>query len=313
MPSMLMNRLSNHEVLLHYAPLHSMLAEWGKPLEVHLSQWVIDHPDAYQDALVRSYAAGCDLASTSTQAASPWRAEVFGLRDMVHELNYKSAALARQVTPPSKVLCGFVSSTNPDFLEPVGDLTYQEVYDGYKEQISALFEGGVDAILIAGNQLDVNCIAIKVAKDLADAPVICQNVYYIGAAGYRTMMGFDPREGTRRVFEAGADVAGGSCGLMMEHANVPGRTHYYEGATELVKLMRQGAEGPISIQPNAGMAQLLDGETNYPASPAEMAAEVGRWIEAGAKVVGGCCGTTLAHYEAIAPVVRAYNASDIHH
>lgn len=298
------------DVLLHYVPLHSLLADWGKPLEEHLSEWILNHPDAYQAALVKSYAAGCDLASTSTQASSPWRANVFGLRHRVYDHNYLSAKLAREVTPKDRYLCGFVSSTNPDYLQPLGNLTYQEVYDGYKEQIAALIEGGVDVIMIAGNHLDAQVIAVKAAKDLADLPVVAQNVFYIGKTGYRTMMGLDPQTATARLKEAGADVAGASCGLMKEGATTPGRTHYYQAATQLVKQMRQGYDGLLSIQPNAGMAQLVNDQTVYPATPEEMAAEVGRWIDAGARIVGGCCGTSLEHYQRIFPVVKARNTAN---
>ncbi len=296
------------EILLHYFPLHSALAEWGKPLEVHLSAWIIDHPEEYQDALLQSFDAGCDLASTSTQASSPWRAEVFGLRHRVREMNLRSAQLARKIMPPNRYLCGFVSSTNPDFLQPLGSLTSTEVYDGYTEQISALLEGGVDCIMVVGNHLDESTIAVRVAKDLGPVPVVAQNVFYHGKQGYRTMMGHDVAVATRRLVEAGADVVGASCGLMKEGGTTPGDTGYYQAATQLVRELHAACRAPISIQPNAGMAQISQSRTLYPASPRELVDEVGRWIEAGARIVGGCCGTNLGHYRAIAPAVRAARA-----
>ena len=295
---------STHDVLLHYFPLHSALAEWGKPLEEHLSQWIVDHPEEYQDAIVQSLEAGCDLVSTSTQASSPWRAAVFGLGDRVHDLNYQSAALARSVVPPDKYLCGFVSSTNPDFLEPVGSLSRSEVYEGYKEQISALLEGGVDCIMIVGNHLDEAIVAVEVTKDLSPVPVILQNVFYTGLSGYRTMMGHDVAAASRLAGDAGADIVGASCGLMKEGEPAPGHTGYYEAATSLVREMRRGYDGFLSIQPNAGMAQLREGETCYPATPDELSSEVESWVEAGARIVGGCCGTSLDHYRAISRVLR---------
>ena len=295
---------STRDVLLHYFPLHSALTDWGKPLEDHLSKWIVEHPGEYKDAIVQSIEAGCDLVSTSTQASSPWRAAVFGLGDRVHDLNYKSAALARSVMPSDKYLCGFVSSTNPDFLEPVGSLGRAEVYDGYKEQISALLEGGVDCIMIVGNHLDEALIAVEVSKDLASAPVVVQNVFYMGRSGYRTMMGHDVATATRLAGEAGADIVGASCGLMKEGEPEPGHTGYYEAATSLVREMRSGYEGFLSIQPNAGMAQLRDDETCYPATPGELAKEMGSWIEAGARIIGGCCGTSLDHYKAMSGVLR---------
>src|SRR4030042_174280 len=104
-----------------------------------------------------------------------------------------------------------VSTTNPDFLEPLGNMTYQEVYEGYKEQISALLEGGIDVLLIAGNHIDEALVAIKVARDLCDLPIISQNIFYTTKKGFRTMMGMDPATGSARLEEAGVDVIGGSC------------------------------------------------------------------------------------------------------
>ena len=88
------------------------------------------------------------------------------MRYQVHEINYCSVQLAKEVAGKDHYIAGFVSSTNPDFLEPYGNLTKQEVYDGYKEQISALLEGQVDVIMVIGNQAKVIAIAVKVAKNL---------------------------------------------------------------------------------------------------------------------------------------------------
>lgn len=172
-------RLQNtDEILLHYVPLHALLADWGKDLESHLSEWIINNPEKYQDVLRQSFAAGCDFACTMTQSSSPWKAEPFGLRDKIYELNLRSAKLAREVTPPDRYVLALVSTTNPDFLEPLGNMTYKEVYEGYKEQISALLEGGIDVFLIVGNHIDEALIAIEVARDLCDFPIISQNVFY---------------------------------------------------------------------------------------------------------------------------------------
>jgi len=300
----LLARLRNtDDILLHYFPLHSALADWGKDLESHLSEWIVTHPEAYQDALAKSYEAGCDFGSTSTQAASPWRANAFGLRGKVHEHNYLSAKLGKEVTPDDCYLAGFVSSTNPDFLEPLGSLTRADLYEGYREQISALLEGGVDLIMVVGNDLDAKLEAVKAAKALDDVPVVAQNVYFAGLRGYRTMMGFDVATATTRALEAGADVVGASCGLM-KRAEDDNPQGYFECATSLVAETRACCDAVLSMQPNAGMAQLVDGETVHPATPDELAEQAPNWIAAGARIVGGCCGTSLEHYRKLAANLR---------
>ena len=298
----LRERLQNtNEVLLHYAPLHSLLADWGKDLESHLSEWIINNPEKYQDALQQSFAAGCDFACTQTQAASPWRAGVFGLQDRIDEFNFKSAKLAREVTPSDRYVLALVSTTNPDFLEPLGNMTYDEVYNGYKEQLSALLEGGVDVFLIAGNHIEEGVIAIKVARDLCTLPIIYQNVFYATKKGFRTMTGVDPVAGSKRVQEAGADVVGASCGLMTKSLDT---SEWYPAATTLVKEIRQGTDRPLSIQPDPGIPRIIDGKTAWPVSPDEMAREVPKWVDAGARIVGGCCGTSLEHYRRISAVLQ---------
>jgi 5-methyltetrahydrofolate--homocysteine methyltransferase len=306
MANNLMERLCDtSDILLHYFPLHSALADWGKDLESHLSEWIITHQDVYQEAIRLSFEAGCDFVSTSTQAASPWRAEVFGMRHKVHEHNYLSAKLAKEVTPAEKYVAGFVSSTNPDFLEPLGAMTRHEVYEGYKEQISALLEGGSDLIMIVGNHIEESIIAIQVAKDLADVPVVAQNVYFKGKKGFRSMMGHDPATGSRMLKLAGADVVGASCGLMKHAEDASDPKNYFQFATQLVQEMRRGFEGYLSIQPNAGLAKLVDGQTVYPATPEQMAQEAPNWIKAGARIIGGCCGTSLEHYRQLSKAIKS--------
>lgn len=205
------------------------------------------------------------------------------------------------MTPPDRYVLGHVSITNPDFLQPLGNLTYEEVYEGFKEQMTALVEGGIDVFLLVGNQTDAGEIAAKVAKDICDLPIIFQNVFFATRKGFRTMLGLTPEEASARAERAGADVVGGSCGLMTKSLNT---SEWYPSATRLVNEMRRGCGQYLSVQPDAGIAQLIEGKTVYPVSPDEMANEVYHWIEAGARIVGGCCGTNLEHYRKIARVLK---------
>lgn len=289
-----------NDIISLYMPMQTFLvAEYGKPMEEHLSEWVVAHPKEFQDALRRSYAAGCDLGHTATQASSPFRSKPFGqaVVDRVYEFNFKSAKLAREVTPRDRYVVGNISSTNPDFLEPLGNMTYDEVYEGYKEQILALAEGGVDVFHISGNHIEESVIAIKVANDLTDIPVMAFNVFFTGKKGFRTMMGLDPEAASARLNETGVDVIGMNCGLVS-----------YKDATEVIRQMRRGTDKYLGVQPDAGLAQLIKGETVYPATPDELEGVLPDWIDAGAWVLGGCCGTSLEHYRRISAVLRERKA-----
>ena len=303
MSSDFLQRLRN-EVLVYFVPMQTFLVEeYGKPMEEHLSEWVLAHPEEYKDAARRSFAAGCDMVHTATQASSPFRSMPFGqkMADRVYEFNYKSAKLAREVTPEDCYIVGNISHSNPDFLEPLGSMTYDEVYEGYKIQILGLAEGGVDVFHIAGNHIDEGVIAIRVAKDFTNIPVIGHDVFYPTKKGFRSMMGLDPKTSATKLDAAGADVVGTNCGLMTKSLDA---SEWYPAATNLVKEMRQGCSKPLSIQPDPGIPQLVNGRTVWPASPGEMASEVLNWVDAGARLVGGCCGTHLEHYSMIAEVLR---------
>jgi 5-methyltetrahydrofolate--homocysteine methyltransferase len=285
------------DLLVAYAPMQTVLIDWGKDMESHLSEWVLAHPDKYQDALRQSYKAGCDMGHTATQASSKFRSIPFGLESKVFEFNYQSAKLAKEVTPPDHFVVGNISASNPDFLEPYGNMTYDYVYEGYKEQILGLAEGGVDAFHISGNHIGELNVAVKVAKDHTDIPVIGSNVFYKGKKGFRTMMGQDPRTASEMVDRAGADLVCLNCGLLD-----------YRGTTEVLRLMREGTEKYLGVMPDAGLPELIDGVTVYPLTPEEMAKEVLNWLGGGARLVGGCCGTTLKHYEAMSEAVKHWRA-----
>ncbi len=298
-------RLCNGDVLIRNAPVQTLLVEeYGKPMEQHLSEWIIAHPKEFQDALKRSYSAGSDLGQTATQASSRFRAAPFGraLVERTYEFNLKSATLAKEVTPEDHYVVGDVSTSNPDFLEPLGNMTYQEVYDGYFEQIKGLVDGGVDVLRVVGNHLEESVIAIKVAKDnYPDIPVVGSNVFFISKKGFRTMMGLTPQAASSRLQEAGADVIGFNCGLMTKSKDT---AEWYPAATYLLKEIQEGTSKYLWIAPDAGIAQLINGKTVYPASPDDIASEVLNWIKIGASVVGGCCGTSLEHVKKISDVVK---------
>ena len=281
------------EVLVMYAPMQTLLLDWGKDLESHLSEWVLDNPEKFQEALVKSYEAGCDMGHTATQASSVFRSKPFRVEHRVHEFNFKSARLAREVTPETCYVVGNISGSNPDFLEPYGSYTPEYVYEGYKEQILALAEGGVDILHISGNHQESMVIAVQAAKELTNLPVIAFNTYYKGKKGFRTLMGYDPMKATAMLADAGADLVGAICG----------QWSYGDGG-EIIRQMREGTDKYLGCQPDAGLPDLIGDKTVYPATPEDMANVAPDWISAGANLVGGCCGTTLEHYRRLSAVVR---------
>ena len=285
------DRLSTDVLTLNLSLQTTLVEEYEKPMEEHLSQWVLENPAAFQDALRRFYALGGDIGHTATQANSRFRSQPFGQEvvDRIYELNQLSAKLAREITPDDRYIAGNMSSTNPDFMEPVGDLTYDEVYENNKGQIEALVEGGVNLIVVTGQHMDEALIYIKLAKELTDLPVIALSSFFKGKKGFRTLEGVEPKAAMEAIDEAGADVVGVTCGLTS-----------YEDTADVLRMMREGTDKPMAAAPDAGLAELVNGETVWPATPEELLTFVPQWVEAGARVVGGCCGTNLEHYRSMA-------------
>ena len=145
-------------------------------------------------------------------------------------------------------------------------------------------------------------IVIKALKEhYPDVPVIARGLFYTGKKGFRTLMGLDPKTVAAKFHEAGAEVIGFSCGLMSKSEDA---SEYYRAATTLIKEMRQGTDRYLIALPNAGLARLVNDKTVYPATPEMMASEVLNWIDAGARLVGGCCGTGLEHGRRVSAVLR---------
>ncbi|MFC1912075.1 homocysteine S-methyltransferase family protein [Chloroflexota bacterium] len=298
-----MERLRNtDDILVIFFAMQTLLVEkYGKPMETHLSEWILAHPEEFQDSLRQIYATGNDIVHIGTQASSPFRAKSYGIDDRIYELNYKSAKMAKEITPEGRYVAGLISSSNPDWLEPVGNMTYDEVYKGYLEQIKGLLKGGVDLIIATGNHIDETVIAVKAIKDHSDIPVMAGTVFYAGKKGFRTMTGLAPKVAIAKLQETGAEVLGFQCGLMTKSSNT---SEWYPGATALLKEVKQETDKYLFIAPDAGLPQLINDKTVWPASPEDMAKEVLNWVASGVRIVGGCCGTSLEHNRKTSIVLR---------
>ena len=298
-------RNTDDVLVMFYAMQTFLVEEYGKPMGAHLSEWILAHPTEFQDCLRRVCAAGHDIVHTGTQASSPFRAKSFGVGDRIYELNYQSVKLAKEVTPANCYVPGIISSSNPDWLEPVGNMTYDEVYQGYWEQVLPMLDAGVDLIVVSGDHIDESVIAIKVIKDHSDIPVMGSNIIYAGKMGFRTMTGVDPQTASAKLQEAGADAVGFACGLMTKSLDA---SEWYPAAASLLKEVKQGTDRYLFALPNAGLPQLINDRAVYPASPEEMAIEVLNWVDVGARIVGGCCGTSIEHGKQVSAVLKEHKA-----
>ena len=293
----LLERLRGGEVLVSHITIHGLAEEKGRDLAGHLSEWIVDHPEDFQDLIKATCAAGSDFGTTATQGNIRYRLRGFGLEDRLYELTLKQTQLAREATPKNCHLKGIISTTGRILESAGGDMTVDELYESYKEVIIPLLEGGVDVLELVENDTEQVVVGIRALRDLCDIPVIALNFLYHYKTGIKTLMGVDSKTAAARFQEAGADIIGACC---YGGAGFTAR----EDAVTIIEETRQGCDKPIIIMPNQGSAQEIDGKTIYPVTPEQTAKAVPDWIAAGASIVGGVAGTSLDHLRAISAAVR---------
>lgn len=293
----ILDALAKKGVLVSDGAWGTFLAAKGLAVGECPELWNIEHPDDVAD-VARAYAeAGSDLVSTNSFGGSRFKLDHFGLGERVGELNETAAALTRTAVGPDVHVTASVGPTGKILM--MGDVTEEQLYDAFREQIVALERGGADACVIETmTAIDEAVTAIRAAKENTSLEVICTFTYdKIGEDMYRTMMGVSPADMAAAVLDAGADVIGSNCGQGLE------------GMVEIAAQLRAAAPGtPIMVQANAGLPTRVDGVDTFPETPEDMAARVPALIEAGAGIVGGCCGTTPAHIAAIAKAARETTA-----
>ena len=173
-------------------------------------------------------------------------------------------------------------------------ITEGEMYDAFAEQITALAEGGVDAVNIE-TMLDVNetKLAIRAAKENTNLTVMSTMFFDKGPRGFFTMMGTTPERAVEELHEAGADVVGANCG------------NGIDVMLELARKLRAATDGFLLIHSNAGIPIMKGGEVIYPEGPDYMAERFKVMVEdVGVNIVGGCCGTNPDHIRALSKMIR---------
>ncbi|MBQ8682874.1 MAG: homocysteine S-methyltransferase family protein [Selenomonadales bacterium] len=251
----------------------------------------ITHPEIVLDIHRQYVEAGTTLLHTNTFGANRQKLSAYGLQDRLEEINRAAVRIAKEAAKAGQnvKVVGDLGPTGK-FLAPLGELSFDEAYDIYRQQATVLEEAGVDCILIE-TIIDIQEMraALLAVKDNTKLPVICQMSY---SEDGRTVTGTDPETAAVILDAMGADVIGANCSC---------------GPAQLLPVVEKlygATTKPISIQPNAGLPRLVDGKTVFPMSPEEMGKWAPKLIAAGATYLGGCCGTTPAHIRAMADAVR---------
>ena len=256
----------------------------------------IKAPDIVADVHRAYIEAGANVLITNTLTANRLALGRSSEADLVKEYNAASVKICKEVAGDRAYVAGDVSSTG-QFLEPYGDYTEEQFYEVFSEQAKLLAEAGVDLIIIE-TMTDLNeiVVAIKACKGSTKLPVIASMSFDPATEGFRTVMGNDVEACVKKMVEAGADVIGSNCGGITP-----------EQMSEVIARMRQFTDKPLIAEPNAGLPELIDGKAQFNLPLDDFAAGVVKCVEAGALLVGGCCGTTPAHIAALRRAVDSLN------
>ena len=252
----------------------------------------LDAPEAVLE-IQREYAAcGCDALTTNTLTMNRIFIETHNLSVSVRDVNRAGAELARQAAGKDRYVLGNISSTG-QLLEPYGTYKESQFYDAFREQAGILAESGVDGFLIETifDLREAMC-ALRACKENFSLPVIVSIAFTTDEKGGRTMMGNSAEQCAKSLADAGADVIGANCGDL-DPAQMAVVVSYLKSATTL----------PVLAQPNAGRPKLVGDRTVFEMAPESFAAGVAECLGAGARLVGGCCGTSPEHIRAVAGIL----------
>lgn len=253
--------------------------------------WNLSHPEKVLAIQRRYVECGSDCLITNTFGGSRIMLNRHSEADHVVEVNKAGVEIARQAFGARN---GYVLGDIGPFgglLEPFGHFTESQVRSAFEEQAAALVEAGSDAIIIeTQTSLEELLIGIQAAQAAGAKCIIGSMAYDVTLDGstFRTMMGVDPERAAQFMEQHGAHIVALNCGTGMD----------MERARQAVLRYRRVTDLPVMVQPNAGAPKLIDMKVIYDETPAQMAAGVAPLLEAGANIIGGCCGSTPDHIRA---------------
>ena len=284
----------HNRVLIGDGAMGTFLYKMGFPVGISYEEMNLKSPEVIRDIHSRYIEAGANLLETNTFSANYDKLSKFGLESKVEEINRAGVRIAREAAGQDNYIVGAVGSIRGGRRTNV--LT-KELKRFFEQQMSALLTEGVDGILLETfYDVEELQLALSVARKLTDLPVICQFAVEDVA---RTLDGYSMPEAFHLLQQEGADVIGFNC-----------RTGP-NGIMKAIQSIGQQPQVPVSVFPNAGVADYVDGEYQYGAKPAYFGQMAVSFADLGARIIGGCCGTTPEHIAEIAAALKGYEPAPI--
>jgi 5-methyltetrahydrofolate--homocysteine methyltransferase len=261
------------------------LDKLGCPAGYCREEWNVSKPELVEKVAASYVEAGSEIILTNTFGGNRLVLGGHGFQDRVREFNQAGAAISKRAAGPKARVFASIGPSGKMIM--IGEVNEQALYDAFKEQAEALAAGGADAFVVETMaDLTEAKAAVRAAKTTG-LPVVASMTYDSGRDKSCTLMGVTPEQAVQGLTEAGADIIGCNCGI--------GIDNYIKVAARL----RAATTKPIWVKANAGLPEIEGSRVVYRMSPKEFAQKAGQLVEAGANIVGGCCGTTPEFVQAL--------------
>lgn len=280
----------HNKIMLGDGALGTMLVKEGLPPGENPELWMLSHPEKVQSITKAYLNAGSEVLQTNTFGANRLKLQEYNAQGRVKEINLTAARLVREVAGNKAFVAGIIGPTGY-FPAPLSEYSWAELVDVFREQAEALQAGGVDFLFLETfSDLGEARAALFAAKNYTTLPVACSLTYTNG----RTLTGTDPETAAVVLEAMGADLIGANCST---------------GPQELLPIMeayQKATRLPLLVEPNAGLPELINGQTVYRETPAMMAEFVHPFLRLGVRLMGACCGSTPAHLQAMGEKVHTF-------
>ncbi len=277
-----LEQLLKKDTVLLDGAMGSMLIEYGlNQLRESTAWWNLEYPQIVQNVHLEYLHAGAEIINTNTFEANWFRMKKWGLEERVIEINLMAVELAREACPSGRLVAGNIGPTGK-FLEPMGTCSKQELQEVFYQQARILERGGVDLFCIETFcDLEEAVCAIKAVRQVSQRPLMVSLTFKKDGDCFHTMMGQELGECISTLEKEKVDIIGSNCALTPLEM------------TGLTNSIRQlNCKIPLALKPCAGRPKRSNSQYIYPVTSEEFAVQAMAQIEAGVKMVGGCCGTT---------------------